>query len=226
MNFLIIGGTGSIGSNISNNLKKIGHTVFLTTSKQDKVNIEKNIYYLNDTNLDILNKIGTLDGVVWAHGANINDNIETTSELSNLLDTNVIFIVKTLQYMLNKKIIKNGGKLVIISSIWEKLSRDNKLSYSISKSALSGLVKSVAYELSDRNILINNVCPGPIDNEMTRTTLKYEQLEYLKNYMKFGRLVTLDDVWNTVKFLLLDNTGITGQSILVDLGFCGIKKYN
>jgi enoyl-[acyl-carrier-protein] reductase (NADH) len=44
--------------------------------------------------------------------------------------------------------------------------------------------------------------------------------------MKFGRLVTLDDVWKTVKFLLIDNTGITGQSIMVDLGFCGIKKYN
>jgi NAD(P)-dependent dehydrogenase (short-subunit alcohol dehydrogenase family) len=128
--------------------------------------------------------------------------------------------------MINKNILKDGSKLVIISSIWEKLSRDNKLYYSISKSALSGLVKSAAYELSARNILINNVCPGPIDNEMTRNTLKAEQLEYLKTYMKFGRLVTLDDVWNTVKFLLIDNTGITGQSIMVDLGFCGIKKYN
>jgi NAD(P)-dependent dehydrogenase (short-subunit alcohol dehydrogenase family) len=226
MNFLVIGGTGSIGSKIANELIQLGHSVFLTTSKKDKEDFTKNTYHLTSNNLEILDTFGKLDGVVWAHGANVNDNIENTRELTTLLDTNVVFVVNTLQYMLNQNILNDGGKLVIISSIWEKLSRDNKLSYSISKSALSGLVKSAAYELSSRNILINNVCPGPIDNEMTRNTLKGEQLEYLKNYMNFGRLVTLDDVWITVKFLLIDNTGVTGQSIMVDLGFCGIKKYN
>lgn len=226
MNFLVIGGTGSIGSKIANELIQLGHSVFLTTSKKDKEDFTKNTYHLTSNNLEILDTFGKLDGVVWAHGANVNDNIENTRELTTLLDTNVVFVVNTLQYMLNQNILNDGGKLVIISSIWEKLSRDNKLSYSISKSALSGLVKSAAYELSSRNILINNVCPGPIDNEMTRNTLKGEQLEYLKNYMNFGRLVTLDDVWRTVKFLLIDNTGVTGQSIMVDLGFCGIKKYN
>jgi 3-oxoacyl-[acyl-carrier protein] reductase len=226
MNFLVIGGTGSIGYKIANELIQLGHSVFLTTSKKDKEDFTKNTYHLTSNNLEILDTFGKLDGVVWAHGANVNDNIENTRELTTLLDTNVVFVVNTLQYMLNQNILNDGGKLVIISSIWEKLSRDNKLSYSISKSALSGLVKSAAYELSSRNILINNVCPGPIDNEMTRNTLKGEQLEYLKNYMNFGRLVTLDDVWRTVNFLLIDNTGITGQSIMVDLGFCGIKKYN
>ena len=42
--------------------------------------------------------------------------------------------------------------MVIISSIWEQFSRENKLSYSISKAALSGLVKNVAYDLSKNNI--------------------------------------------------------------------------
>jgi len=226
MKYLIVGGTGSIGYKLVDELLQIGHTIYVTTSKKEKEDSTKKIYYLTSNNLEILDICGKLDGVVWAHGVNVNDNIENTIELTSLLDTNVVFIVNTLQYMINKNILKDGSKLVIISSIWEKLSRDNKLSYSISKSALSGLVKSAAYELSARNILINNVCPGPIDNEMTRNTLKAEQLEYLKNYMKFGRLVTLDDVWKTVKFLLIDNTGITGQSIMVDLGFCGIKKYN
>ena len=226
MSYLVIGGSGSIGLHVVNNLRCLNYTVYITTSKKEKEDISNNVYYLATNNLEVLNKFGKLDGVVWAHGMNVNDNIEDTNCLNSLLETNVIFIVNTLQYMLKENIINSGSNLVIISSIWEKLSRDNKLSYSISKSALSGLVKSASYELSAKNILINNVCPGPIDNEMTRNTLKPEQLEYLTNYMKFGRLVTLDDVWRTVKFLLLDNTGITGQSIMVDLGFCGIIKYN
>ena len=47
-----------------------------------------------------------------------------------------------------------------------------------------------------------------------------------KNYMNFGRLITLDDVHKTIKFLVVENTGITGQSITVDLGFTNFRKYN
>jgi 3-oxoacyl-[acyl-carrier protein] reductase len=226
MNILVFGGTGSIGSYIVDELKKLQVNVYIITSNKEKENLDKKIYYANVNDLSILDKINNLSGVVWAHGINTNDNIEHVGNLSELLNTNVTFIVKTLEYMLTKKIIRDDANLVIISSIWEKISRDNKLSYSISKAALSGLVKSASYELSGNNIRINNVCPGPIDNKMTRNTLNQEQLEYLKNYMKFGRLISLDDVWRVVKFLLFENTGITGQSIMVDLGLCVIKKYN
>jgi NAD(P)-dependent dehydrogenase (short-subunit alcohol dehydrogenase family) len=91
---------------------------------------------------------------------------------------------------------------------------------------LSGLVKNLSYDLSEKNILINNVLPGVIDNEMTRKTLKQENIDYIEKYMKFNRLIDLNDILNTTKFLLIDNTGITGQSIKVDLGFTNIKKYN
>jgi NAD(P)-dependent dehydrogenase (short-subunit alcohol dehydrogenase family) len=113
--------------------------------------------------------------------------------------------------------------MVIISSIWEESTRPNKLSYTISKSALSGLVKNIAIDLSSRNILINNVLPGVIDNEMSRKNLSETTMNYVKDYLHFNRLITLDDVYKTVKFLLCENTGITGQSIKVDLGFTNIK---
>ena len=143
-----------------------------------------------------------------------------------IMNINVLFILKTLNFLLKHNKINNNAKLVIISSIWEELSRDNKLSYSISKSALSGMVKNLSYDLSEKNILINNILPGVIDNDMTRKTLKQENIEYIEKYMKFNRLINLDDIYNTIKFLLIDNTGITGQSIKVDLGFTNIKKYN
>ena len=116
--------------------------------------------------------------------------------------------------------------MVIISSIWENYSRENKLSYSISKASLSSLVKNVSFDLSKKNILINNVLPGVIDNEMSQKTLTQEQLNYIKNYMNFNRLITLDDVYKTAKFLVTENTCITGQSITVDLGFTTLRKYS
>ena len=131
-----------------------------------------------------------------------------------------------MNFLLKNNKINNNAKMVIVSSIWEELTRENKLSYSISKAALSGLVKNVAYDLSSKNILINNVLPGVIDNEMSQKILLPEQFNYIKNYMHFDRLITLNDVYKTIKFLTTENSGITGQSIKVDLGFTILKKYN
>ena len=116
--------------------------------------------------------------------------------------------------------------MIIISSIGEESTRENKLSYSITKLALSDLVKNTAYDLSSKNILINNKLSGVLDNEMMQKILKEEQIKYIKNYMNFNRLISLEDVYKTVKFLVIENSAITGQSIKVDLGFSNLRKYN
>ena len=224
MRSLIFGATGSIGNYIFESLKKEGHNVIGTTSSMEK--IKENIIYVNNDNLESINMIENIDTIVWAHGYNFSDNILTfnTNNFDNIIDANIKFILKTLNYLLVNNKINDNGKLVIISSIWEEFTRENKLSYTISKSALSGMVKNLAYDLSSKNILINNVLPGVIDNEMSRKALSETQINNVKNQMKFGRLITLDDVFKTIRFLITDNNSITGQSIKVDLGFTNLKK--
>ena len=224
-NILIFGAKGSIGNFIYNNFKDNNNIIGTTTNKSKT---DETIIFVDKNNLYNLEKINGVDVIIWASGDNINDNIISYTEenFNNIFDANVIFIMNTLNHLLKHKKINNCAKLVIISSIWEEMTRENKLSYSVSKSALSGLVKNLSYELSEQEILINNVLPGVIDNEMTQKTLNLEQLEYIKNYMKFGRLINLNDVFNLVKFLVIENTGITGQSIKVDLGFSNFRKYN
>lgn len=226
MKILIFGATGSIGSHIFSKFEKEGHKVIGTTSNNEK--IINNIIYVENNHLQNLQNIDTLDIIIWAQGSNINDNINTYDEknFNNIMNANVNFILNTLNFLLKHNKILNNSKMVIISSIWEEFTRENKLSYSISKAALSGMVKNMAFDLSKRNILINNVLPGVIDNEMSRKTLSQSQMDYIQNYMSFGRLINLDDVYNAVKFLVIDNTGITGQSIKVDLGFTNLRKYN
>jgi enoyl-[acyl-carrier-protein] reductase (NADH) len=208
MKALIFGSSGSIGKYIFDHLQIDNIECIGTTTNQNNIN-EKTIY-IDIDNLSNLLTIENIDIVVWAQGHNFNDNINSFNS------TNFI----------NNNKINDGSKMVIVSSIWEELTRENKLSYSISKAALSGLVKNVSYDLSFKNILINNVLPGVIDNEMSQKTLLPSQFDYIKNYMQFGRLITLDDIYKTVKFLTTENSGITGQSIKVDLGFTILKKYN
>ena len=97
-------------------------------------------------------KIENVDIVIWAHGYNFNDNIETfdITKFEKIINANVSFILTTLHFLLDKNKISIHAKMVIISSIWENFSRENKLSYSISKAALSGLVKNLAFDLSKK----------------------------------------------------------------------------
>lgn len=224
---LIFGATGSIGSYIFEQLKKENIHVIGTSTNVNK-NIEmEDMIVVTSTNVDNLKYIPNVNIIIWAQGCNFNDNINTFNceNFNSLMDGNVTFILNTLNFLLKENKIQNDAKIVIISSIWEDFTRENKLSYAISKAALSGLVKNLSYDLSSKNILVNNVLPGVIDNEMTRKTLDESQLDYIKNYLHFGRLINLDDVYRLIKFLVVENTGITGQSIRVDLGFTNVRKY-
>jgi len=224
---LIFGANGSIGNYIFTqfNNEKQEYKVVGTTTNIEKTS--ENVIHVSNKFLENLLKIENIDIVIWAQGHNFNDNINTFNKnnFDQTIDGNVSFILTTLHFLLNNNKIVKDAKMVVISSIWENFSRENKLSYSITKAALSGLVKNLAFDLSKKNILINNVLPGVIDNEMTRKTLSEEELNYIKNYMHFGRLITLDDVFKTIKFLVVENTGITGQSITIDLGFTNVRKY-
>jgi len=226
MKAIIFGAKGSIGNYILNEFLNEKINIIGTTSNIEK--ISENIIFVKSDNLDNLKFIEPVDIVIWANGDNCNDNINTYNNdtFNKIINANVTFILNTMHNLLQNKKINCNCKMVIISSIWEDNTKENKLSYSISKSSLNALVKNVSYDLSEYNILINNVLPGVIDNEMSRKTLTNEQFEYIKNYMKFGRLINLSDVYKIVKFLAIDNTGITGQSIKVDLGFTNMKKFN
>lgn len=219
---LIFGAKGSIGNYIFNKYNQSNINVIGTTSTE--CNICENIIYVKYNELNNLSTITPVDIIIWASGYNCNDNILNYSNFNKMFEANVLFIMETLHYLLVNNKINRGAKLVIISSIWEEFTRENKLSYSISKSALSGLVKNVAFDLSKHNILINNVLPGIIDNEMTRKNLSDEQINKIKQSMQFNRLINLEDVYNTINFLVTQNTGITGQSIKIDLGFTNLKK--
>jgi NAD(P)-dependent dehydrogenase (short-subunit alcohol dehydrogenase family) len=249
-NILIFGANGSMGNHIFDSFVKtqkfnVYGTVKFSSDDITDVSFEKsistafakqnnigssqshNIINVSMDNLNNLLHIDNIDIIVWAQGKNCNDNIETIDDniFSSLLQANVMFITKTLNFLLKNNKINDNAKMVIISSIWEKYTRESKLSYSISKAALSGLIKNVSYDLGKKNILINNVLPGVVDNEMTRQTISPKELEYIMQYTHFNRLVSLDEIYKTIYFLVVENTAITGQSIVIDLGFTNIIKY-
>jgi len=219
--FLVFGARGSLGSFVATRLEEMGHRVIRSSSSR----VDGSFVMVRPESVesDIMENIpGTmrLDGVVWAHGANENDNLDCYSGFDHVFSTNVRFILDGVRVLVSSGRMAEGASMVIISSIYQDRTRPGKLSYTVSKSALGGLVRSLGCDaaLASRGILVNSVCPGPIDNAMTRRTLTHDQMEKCRALTHRGRMVGEEDVWNCVAYLLLSNTGVNGQSIVVDLG--------
>ena len=168
------------------------------------------------------NYAGQFDAVVWAQGANCSDDIVTFDLKAHeeLYAVNVSYILVSLQSLLRHNLLAPSARLCVISSIWQNLARQNKLSYCITKSALQGLVQSLTVDLGRSGHLVNAVLPGALDTPMTRANLSHEQISRLEGMTPLESLPEMADVCNLVGFLCSrDNTGITGQFVAADRGF-------
>ena len=59
------------------------------------------------------------------------------------------------------------GRIVNISSIFSLVTRENRSAYSATKAGLNGLTRTAAVELAPHGILVNAVCPGYVETELT-----------------------------------------------------------
>jgi 3-oxoacyl-[acyl-carrier protein] reductase len=223
---LVFGGNSLIAKDIIQKIQGKYKLNIITTSSKNN----NDLLYFDFNNEDSYKNLLTLDNVdyvLWSQGYNVNDSIMTLNKDDYLksMDVNINYIVLSLNYLIRNNKINTNARLCIISSIWQEYVRNNKLSYSVSKSAISGLVKSVACDLAEKNILINAILPGPILNEMTLKTLCTEQIENIKTKLGYDRLIDTNDIYNLFEYLCFKNNSTTGQSIKVDLGFTNLCNY-
>ena len=217
--YLVFGATGSIGSEIVEVLRSQGNTV--VEANRTLVNSE-NVVTSQDGWASVAKNLGPFDGLVWAQGVNSSETIMTATKEDILaaFEANVVFIAETLKQLLQVGATKKPCRAVVLSSIWQQSSRSNKLSYSISKSALSGLVKSIAIDLAESQLSINAVLPGVLDTKMTRANLTPEQIKSVEQRTIGGSLVTTKEIANIVSWLLSkQSSGINGEFITVDNGW-------
>lgn len=115
---------------------------------------------------------------------------------------------------------KGWGRIVNVSSIWGRISRAQRASYSASKFAIDGMTVALAAEHAPDGILANSVAPGFIDTELTRRVLGPAGIEALVSAVPAGRLGRCDEIARAVLWLASgDNTYMTGQNMVIDGGF-------
>lgn len=226
---LLFGGTGAIGSAIARQFRSAGWRVLcVTRGAADGADLIgwNPLAPEDDAGAAAVVAAGPLDAVCWAQGANANDSAYQFDRAvhESLYQANVLYILQSLHVLLERQVLARPARLCIVSSIWQNLARQNKLSYCVTKAALQGLVLSAANDLGRDGHLVNAVLPGVIDTPMSRRNLTPQQIADVTAGTQFGRLPALQDVANAVYSLCgPGNTGITGQFVNVDLGYAHVR---
>lgn len=128
------------------------------------------------------------------------------------------------------EMIESGwGRIINIASTTAKVGYSHVTAYASSKHGLLGLTRSLALETARLKITVNAICPGYIDDELTRDNARRmaektgksvaEILALFASSAPQNRLIEADEVASLALLLASEESdGITGQAINVDGG--------
>jgi len=168
-------------------------------------------------------QFGRLD--ILVNNAGINQKKEftevTDEEFNRIMQTNV-----TAVFALSREAVKimepqGSGNIILISSMAAMYGLPKVIAYSASKSAIEGMTKAMAVELSPKGIRVNAIAPGFIYSAMTDKALNDDPERKGKVFGRtpMGKMGEADDIAEMALFLATEKSKyITGTSIRVDGG--------
>jgi NAD(P)-dependent dehydrogenase (short-subunit alcohol dehydrogenase family) len=173
---------------------------------------------------DISQRFGQIDVLVNNAGINLKKDFTevTDEEFQKIQLTNV-----TAVFTLSREIVKcmlekqNGGVIINISSMASQYGLPKVIAYTASKSAIEGMTRAMAVELSPLGIRVNCIAPGFIATDMSAKALNgdMERMQKVMSRTPMGKLGDPADVADTALFLAGDGAKyITGVVLPVDGG--------
>jgi dihydroanticapsin dehydrogenase len=150
----------------------------------------------------------------------------TVEEMDKICQTNIRGTSRVTHYTLPCLRQHRNSAIVNISSISGFIGQQNFATYTATKFALRGLVKSWAVDLAKENIRVNSVCPACVQTDgfvsaikKMGMTLERAQKEYGKTHL-LNRIAQPSEIAAAIAFLLSDDASfITGSDLIVDGGY-------
>ncbi len=140
-------------------------------------------------------------------------------DFDSVIDINLKGVFNFSKEVVKKSMMKNRtGAIVNIASIVGIIGNPGQLNYSASKGGVIAMTRTMAKELSNRNIRVNAVAPGFIQTRMTDKLSDKVKESFLEN-IPMHRLGNPEEVAAVVNFLVSQRSSyITGQVINIDGG--------
>lgn len=212
---LVTGASRGIGQAIANKFREMGYNVL--TPAREELDLSSN------SSIDeFARSTGRIDVLVNNAGINPLAGIHELEDkdLTDTLQTNLLAPIRLIQRVIPSMIEQKYGRIVNISSIWSQKTKQRRISYSTTKSALNGMTRAIAVESAPYNVLVNALAPGFVNTALTKLNNTPEEIERIANSIPMGRLAEPEEIAEVVCFLGSEkNTYISGQTIFVDGGF-------
>lgn len=162
-------------------------------------------------------KLGPVDGIV-NNAAVGQDSLHvhtSADQIAGIIQTNLTSPLILTRFVLRRMMAKGlKGRIVNVTSICAQRGYPGLVAYSATKGGMDSATRSLARELGGR-VLANSVAPGFFASEMS-AVLGQTQLDQIVRRTPTGHLTEPDEVVPVVRMLLLDNTNINGQVLVVD----------
>lgn len=219
-NFKIIACTRKKNSIFKRKIKEI--------SNKNKMQIDNYIFDLSDNEIikkninNIIDKEKKID-VLINNAAIMQPSILMMAEIKSIISQFQINLFShiNLCQLIAKNMIKhkNGVIINITSSAIDKIPIGLGI-YTSTKSALESFSKTLARELGNFNIRVNNISPGFVETKMMRKNTSEAQLNEMKKRISLNKLVKAQDVANYIYFLASKEASmINGETVKINGGF-------
>lgn len=236
---LVTGASSGIGRGIAIECSKMGAKVVVNGRNEQRLN--ETLGYLEgeghiairadlskQEDIDALAaQCPELNGVV--HSAGIPQMIPikhlSSESLYSIMQINAIAPITLNTLLLKRKKIQKKSSIVIISSVSGFITGNiGEATYSASKGALCGYMKSAAFELAATGIRVNCINPGIVETNilnLSSSTFTREQMEETtrKKY-PLKRYGSPEDIAYGTIYLLSDaSSWVTGHNLVIDGGY-------
>ena len=165
--------------------------------------------------IDILVNVAGIQIRKWATDFSI-------EEFNRVLDVNLksyYFASRTAFKYMRKQ---GGGSIVCISSGNSNKYTSRRSAYNIAKTAVNGLVGTLAVEWARFGVRINGVAPGYVATEMIKHGVEEGiiDVDSIMSVTPMKRMMSPEEIGNCVVFLASDEaSGVTGQTLFCDGGW-------
>ena len=227
--YLIFGATGSIGSNLANQLYNSDQNIHLVGRNEKEVKSLAEKFKCTYSIADVLeddfiekvkSEISEVKGIAYCVGSIDLKPLKIVKEddFQKCMKLNLYSAVKIIKdYQDSLK--KNQGSIVLFSSVAAQRGFPNHSIIASVKAAVEGLTISLAAEFAP-NIRVNCIAPSLTNSKISQPILKNNMMaEGIKKAHPMKRIGEGKDIAAMAKFLLTEESSwITGQIIGVDGG--------
>lgn len=172
---------------------------------------------------EVIDQFGQIDILVNNAGINMKKDFTevTDEEFQKVITTNLCSVFAISREVVKHMLTKGSGSIINISSMAAQYGLPRVIAYSASKTAIDGMTRAMATELSPKGIRINAIAPGFITTPMTDTALNSDPERKAKVFSRtpMGIMGQPSDIGDAALFLAGDAAKfITGVVLPVDGG--------